>query len=165
MISRSVPTEHGGGVRPSSKRRRRLDCNRRGRAAGSRKQWNRWVTAGTSGATSHCARMANGSGSSAADVTDMNTWIRLALAASLSIPTAPAVMARCIVSQMPSAHLRRRYRFAAAHRPLHAAPHEDHPPPQPAPFRAIPIPSPRQAQTMGAPNTSLMPNTSLPGGL
>ena len=97
---------------------------------------------------------------------DMNTWIRLALAASLSIATAPAAMAQCILSQNA---VGTSCAGGIGSRPLSGHSMRPHlritPPPQPEPFRATPIPSPRQAQTMGAPNTSLMPNTSLPGGL
>jgi hypothetical protein len=110
--------------------------------------------------------MAIGSGSSGANMTDMNPWIRLALAASLSVATAPAAMAQCIVSQNAvgtscAGGIGSRPLIGHSMRPLTRIT----PPPQLAPFRAIPIPSPRQAQTTGAPNTSLMPNTSLPGGL
>ncbi len=134
--------------------------------AGIGKRQNRWVAAGASGATSHRARMAVGSGSSSANMTDMNTWIRLALAASLSIATAPAAMAQCIVSQNAvgtscAGGIGSRPLIGHSMRPLTRITT----PPRLAPFRAMPIPSPRQAQTMGAPNTSLMPNTSLPGGL
>ncbi|MGO1079657.1 hypothetical protein [Inquilinus sp. CA228] len=97
----------------------------------------------------------------------MNTWIRLALAASLTIATAPAAMAQCIVS--PDA-IGTSCTGGIGSRPIvngHSMrPHmRIVPSPQLAPFRAAPIPAPRQAQTLGAPNTSLLPNTSLPGGL
>ena len=98
-------------------------------------------------------------------MTDMNSWIRLALAASLTLAAAPAAMAQCIVNPETVGS-----RCTDGSRPIvngHSTrPHmRITPPPQPAPFRATPIPAPRQPQTMGAPNTSLMPNTSLPGRL
>lgn len=101
-------------------------------------------------------------------MTDMNTWIRLALAASLTMAAAPAAMAQCVVN--PDAFGNSCVDGGMSSRPIvNGHPMRPHmritPPPQPAPFRPMSVPAPRQAQTMGAPNTSPFPNTSLPGRL
>jgi len=100
-------------------------------------------------------------------MSDMKTWIRLALAASLTLAAAPAAMAQCIVS--PNA-VGTSCTDGIGSRPIvngHSVrPHmRITPPPQPQPYRASPIPALRQPQTQGAPNTSPLPNTSMPGGL
>jgi len=111
--------------------------------------------------------MAVEAGRSPPTLTDMNTWIRLALAASLTIAAAPAAMAQCIVDPtIVGSHCA----GGIGSRPIvngHSVRPRMRITPltQPAPYQAIPIPAPRQAQTLGAPNTSLLPNTSLPGGL